>query len=63
MATQREWRHERVVAPAGTGCTVTDRIRSEPRIGSLAPLFGAVYRMAFALRHRNLRRKFGTAGQ
>jgi ligand-binding SRPBCC domain-containing protein len=59
MLTQREWEHERRVEPSGAGCVVTDRIRSVPRVAALAPLFGLVFRLAFALRHRNLRRRFG----
>lgn len=59
MLTQRAWEHERRVEPSGTGCVVTDRIHSTPRIAPLAPLFGWVYRLAFELRHRNLRRRFG----
>ena len=59
MLTQRAWEHERRVEPSGTGCLVTDRIRSEPRVAALAPAFRLVFRLAFALRHRNLRRRFG----
>jgi len=61
MLTQREWQHERRVDSVAGGCLLTDRIRSEPRIAALAPLFLRVFRMAFALRHRNLRRRFGEA--
>lgn len=61
LATQREWRHERRVAPApGGGCIVTDRLQFTPRIRWLGPLHLAVFRAAFRLRHRNLRRIFGT---
>src|SRR5262245_44130242 len=59
MLTQRLWEHERTVVPSDGGCVVTDRIRSAPRIGLLAPLFGAVFHLAFRLRHLNLRRRFG----
>lgn len=62
MLTQRVWEHERVVEPAGpenTGCVITDRVRFEPRIPLLGPLFLVVFRFAFRLRHRNLRRLFG----
>jgi ligand-binding SRPBCC domain-containing protein len=61
MLSQREWQHERRVDACEGGCIVTDRVRSEPRIAALAPLFRSVFRMAFALRHRNLRRRFGAA--
>jgi len=59
MLTQRLWEHERTVAPSGAGCVVTDRIRSAPRLGALAPVFAAVFHLAFRLRHLNLRRRFG----
>ena len=59
MLTQREWQHERVVEPAAGGSTITDRVSFAPRVPWLGPLFLAVFRTAFALRHRNLRRIFG----
>jgi ligand-binding SRPBCC domain-containing protein len=61
MLTQREWRHERVVAPAPGGCTVTDRLRFVPRAAWLGRLQLPVFQAAFRLRHRNLRRLFGGA--
>jgi ligand-binding SRPBCC domain-containing protein len=59
MLTQREWQHERLVEPAAGGSTITDRISFMPRIAWLGPLFYPVFWLAFALRHRNLRRIFG----
>jgi ligand-binding SRPBCC domain-containing protein len=59
MLTQRAWEHERRVEPSGVGCVLTDRIRSTPRVAALAPLFRVAFRLAFQLRHRNLRRRFG----
>jgi ligand-binding SRPBCC domain-containing protein len=59
MLSQREWEHERRVEPSGGGCEISDRVRSVPRISALAPLFRAVFLLAFRLRHRNLRRRFG----
>lgn len=59
MLTQREWQHERIVDPAAGGSIVTDRVRFVPRAGALGPLFFAVFRLAFRLRHWNLRRLFG----
>jgi hypothetical protein len=61
MLTQREWQHERRVHAVEGGCVLTDRVRSVPRIPALAPLFRAVFQLAFALRHHNLRRRFGAA--
>jgi ligand-binding SRPBCC domain-containing protein len=59
MLSQRVWRHERIVESSGDGCRVTDRVEFEPRIRLLGPLYAAVFRAAFRLRHRNLRRSFG----
>jgi ligand-binding SRPBCC domain-containing protein len=58
MLTQREWQHERIVEPMDGGSIVTDRVRFLPRATALGPLFLAVFRLAFRLRHRNLRRLF-----
>ena len=49
----------RHVEPAAGGSTLTDRISFVPRIAWLGPLFYPVFWLAFALRHRNLRRIFG----
>lgn len=61
LLTQRVWEHERVVEPEGSDCRLTDRVRFEPRIPWLAWLHLPVFRIVFALRHRNLRRLFGEA--
>ena len=59
---QRTWEHERtVVATPGGGCSVTDRLRVEPRIpvdALVRPLVAAIFRR----RHRRLRARFGAAG-
>lgn len=62
MLTQREWRHERLVEAVDGGTLVTDRLAFVPRIRALGPLQLWVFRAAFALRHRNLRRIFGGGG-
>ena len=59
MLSQREWTHERIVEPDGRGARVTDRVRFVPRVAALGPLHEPVFRLAFRLRHRNLRRRFG----
>jgi len=59
MLTQCEWQHERVVEPVAGGSTITDRVQFVPRAAWLGPVFLAVFRLAFALRHQNLRRIFG----
>jgi ligand-binding SRPBCC domain-containing protein len=59
MLTQRVWRHRRSLQQAGSGCLVTDEIEFVPRLPLLGPVFHVVFRMAFRLRHRNLRRRFG----
>ncbi len=58
LFSQRVWEHERTVEPAASGCVVTDRVRFEPRLAWLGPLFAPVFRLTFRLRHRNLRRIF-----
>lgn len=56
---QRGWRHEReVVARTDGGCTVTDRLVVEPRVGLAAPLVARVVRWLFGRRHRVLRSRF-----
>ena len=62
MLTQREWNHERVIEPAGRGSRVVDRVTFAPRVAALGALHQAVFRLAFELRHRNLRRIFGDGG-
>jgi len=52
---QRRWRHERAVVERAGGCTVTDRLTIEPRIGVTAPLERAIVRALFDHRHRRLR--------
>lgn len=61
MLTQRVWEHERVVDPATQGCRLTDRVRFEPRLPALAPLYAPIFKAVFRWRHRNLRRIFGEA--
>jgi len=58
MLSQREWQHERVIEAAEGGSIVTDRVRFLPRIPVLGPPFFAVFRLAFSLRHWNLRPRF-----
>lgn len=58
MLSQRLWEHERIVEPSGAGCRVVDRIEHEPKIGLLGPVYAAVFKASFRLRHRNLRRLF-----
>jgi ligand-binding SRPBCC domain-containing protein len=62
MLTMREWRHRRTVTPAVDGCIVRDDIAFVPRWRWTGWLLGQVYRRAFALRHRSLRRLFGAPG-
>jgi len=60
MLSQRFWEHERTVAADGDGTRVCDRVRFVPRLALFAPLYRRILGAAFALRHRNLRRIFGT---
>jgi ligand-binding SRPBCC domain-containing protein len=60
MLSQRAWAHSRTIDPAGQeACTVTDRVRFEPRLPRIAPLLTPVFRLVFRHRHRRLRRTFG----
>jgi hypothetical protein len=61
LLSQRVWEHERVIEPAPAGCRLTDRVRFSPRVSWLAPVYALVFRAVFQLRHRNLRRAFGSA--
>ena len=58
MWSQREWCHERTVEPAAGGSIVTDHVRFVPRLPALGWLFLPVFRLAFRVRHWNLRRMF-----
>jgi len=60
MLSQRSWSHDRHVDPDGpSACTVTDRVRFEPRLSSLTPVLRVVFRLVFVHRHRRLRRRWG----
>jgi ligand-binding SRPBCC domain-containing protein len=50
---------ERVIEPSDGGSILTDRVRFVPHVSWMGPVFLAVFRLAFRLRHRNLRRIFG----
>jgi ligand-binding SRPBCC domain-containing protein len=56
MFSQRLWQHERTVEATATGCRVTDRVRFAPKLAVLGAVYAAIFRAAFRLRHRNLRR-------
>lgn len=59
MLSQRVWEHERTIEPTERGCTVTDRVSWQPRLGlpgaPLRPVIGWFFRH----RHKRLRRHFG----
>lgn len=59
MLSQRTWEHERAIEPCADGCTITDRIRYEPRVPLPDSAFRALYALIFRLRHRRLRQRFG----
>jgi ligand-binding SRPBCC domain-containing protein len=61
MLSMRTWQHERIVEPAGRGCTVTDRLTFEPRIPGLGRFSRAVIEFLFRHRHRRLAERFGGA--
>jgi ligand-binding SRPBCC domain-containing protein len=60
MLSQRSWEHERTLAPVDGGCTVTDRVRWQPRLGVPARLLRPSIRWFFRHRHKRLRRFFGS---
>jgi ligand-binding SRPBCC domain-containing protein len=60
LCSQRLWEHERVIEPLEHGCRVTDRIRFVPRLAWTRAACMRVFPGVFRLRHRNLRRLFGT---
>jgi len=61
MMSQAFWQHERTVEPTQGGCRLTDRVEFTPRMRLLASIYRLSFGLAFALRHRNLRRLFGAA--
>jgi hypothetical protein len=60
MFSQRLWEHGRTIDPLPGGSRVCDRVRFATRLSPLGPLYAPIFRAAFRLRHRNLRRIFGT---
>jgi hypothetical protein len=60
MLSQRSWEHERTLEPTEDGgCTITDRVRWEPRLGVPAGLLRPVIGWFFRHRHKRLGRHFG----
>lgn len=60
MLSQRLWEHERRIEPVAGGCVIEDRVHFTPRVAALGRVQLPIFRFAFRLRHRNLRRLFGT---
>ena len=58
MLSMREWQHERVLEPDGTGTRVTDRLTFTPRLGLLKPLAVWIVGLLFRHRHKRLRSWF-----
>jgi ligand-binding SRPBCC domain-containing protein len=63
MLSMRDWEHRRTIEPDGAGCVLTDEIRYEPRVPVSDVLVRPVYALIFRIRHRRLRRHFGSAAQ
>jgi hypothetical protein len=59
MLSQRVWEHERTIEPAAGGCTVTDRVSWQPRLGLPGAPLRPVIAWFFRHRHKRLRRHFG----
>lgn len=57
---QASWEHERIVEEVGReGCTLTDRLRIEPRVSATTPIVARAVRLLFEHRHRRLVARFG----
>ncbi|HVY79098.1 MAG TPA: hypothetical protein VG898_11385 [Solirubrobacterales bacterium] len=61
MLSQRTWEHERTIEPAEGGCTVTDRVSWQPRLGLPGAPLSPVISWFFRHRHERLRRHFSRA--
>lgn len=59
MMSMRLWEHERTVEPVAGGCTVTDRVRFQPRLAAAARPMRRLFNAFFRHRHRRLQRRFG----
>jgi len=59
MLSQRVWEHERTIEPSEGGCTVTDRLSWQPRLGLSGRPMRPVIAWFFRHRHRRLHRYFG----
>jgi hypothetical protein len=59
LLTMRQWHHRRTLVPTPTGCIVRDEVKCVPRLFVTGPVLFRLYRFAFKLRHRALRRRFG----
>ncbi len=59
---EASWIHERHVRAAGEdACTVEDHLAFVPRLALVRPLVRRIVAATFRHRHRQLRRRFGTA--
>lgn len=54
------WHHARRIEALPQGCRVTDTVHYRSRLPGLGWLLKPVYRVVFAWRHRQLRKKFGS---
>ena len=60
MLSQREWHHQRTLTPVAGGTRLVDTVCFVPRVAALGRPYQVVFAQTFALRHRNLRRLFGS---
>jgi len=59
MMSMRLWEHGRTIEPDGeSACTVTDRLRLEPKLRFLTPVAARTIKAFFGHRHRRLQRYF-----
>ncbi len=62
MLSQRAWEHERTIEPTAGGCTVTDRVSWQPRLGLPGRPLRPVIGWFFHHRHKRLQQHFGGTG-
>lgn len=55
----KTWIHQRSIAAFSSGCTVTDELVIEPRIGLMAPVVRFIVEFLFLHRHKRLVKTFG----
>ncbi|MES2104918.1 MAG: hypothetical protein V4634_12940 [Pseudomonadota bacterium] len=55
----KEWRHRRMLAAHGSGCSVIDHVVVVGRLPLLSAMLMPVYKCVFRYRHARLRKRYG----